>query len=100
MQLDPPLNILMRSHTDRGAGFLRHKGLRTASAGARFIDPAVAYDAVHPGVQSRSFLPLVARLQRAFERGLAQIVGVRRVAGERSRKPPQPREQGQELTLE
>jgi hypothetical protein len=45
-------------------------------------------------------LPLVAGLQRSFQRTLAQIVSVSRVPCKRPREPAQPRKQGQQFTLE
>src|SRR3546814_6339049 len=66
-----------------------------ARSGAHLVDPAIACNSVHPGIQSRSGLPLILRLERTLQRYLAQVVGVGRVAGKRAGEPAEPGQQCQ-----
>src|SRR3546814_13252341 len=71
-----------------------------ARSGAHLVDPAIACNSVHPGIQSRSGLPLILRLERTLQRYLAQVVGVGRVAGKRAGEPAEPGQQCQQLAFE
>src|SRR5690606_39598697 len=63
-------------------------------------DPDVAHDPVHPTVEPRTFLPPGPVGERAFERHLAEIVAVRRIARQPGGETAQPGQQVQQVLFE
>jgi hypothetical protein len=63
----------------------------TPRSGPSIVDPDISRNPVHPAIQSRSGLPLVARFKGAFDRGLAQIIRVSGMLGQSARKAAQSR---------
>lgn len=87
-------------HADLGARIGIEEGLPGALPASGYVDPAVAHDPIHPTVHPRARLPGRLTQQRLLQRHLAQIVGIGRVPRERTRKPPQTRQQREQIVLE
>jgi len=54
------------------------------------IDPDVAHNPIHPTVEARALLPLLAAAKRALYRHLAKVVSMGRMARQPGREPSQP----------
>ena len=100
LQIDGCIDRAARILADGQAFFLRRFVGGLARPCPCSVDPEIAHDPVAPAVEPSARLPLVARSQCTFDRGLRQIVGIGGIAAERMREPTQPRQQGGELVLE
>ncbi len=85
---------------DMLARFCRGKGFGGPLTRAGFVDPQVAHDPIYPAVEAGAGLPLVARLERPLQRGLAQIVAIGTIARQAGGKAPQPGQDRQQIMLE
>ena len=79
---------------------LRRDHLVVALPAARRVDPQIAHDAIGPGVEIRTRLPLVARAQRTFGRTLRQIVRIRGIARQSVREATQSRQHRRKRAFE
>src|SRR5271165_3026116 len=68
--------------------------------GADLVDPDRLHDAKHPAVKPRALLKLMLACERALACRLNQIVGLDGGAREPARKPPQPRQDRDQLIAE
>src|SRR3546814_1111691 len=64
------LHVAVAGMADMLARLLRCEGAGGALPGAALVDPQIAHDPIHPAIQSRSRLPLIACLERLFQRRL------------------------------
>jgi hypothetical protein len=87
--------FLAAARADCRARFLRDEGFGPALARPLLVNPQVAHHRVHPAVEARVSLPLVALIQRPEDRRLAQVVPVGGVTRKACGKPPQPGQQRQ-----
>src|SRR3546814_12452191 len=83
------LHVAVAGMADMLARLLRCEGAGGALPGAALVDPQIAHDPIHPAIQSRSRLPLIACPERLFQRRLAEIVRIGTVPRQAGGKAPQ-----------
>src|SRR3546814_12740265 len=79
------LHVAVAGMADMLARLLRCEGAGGALPGAALVDPQIAHDPIHPAIQSRSRLPLIACPERLFPRRLAENVSIGAVRSEERR---------------